>query len=224
MTPSTLNPLVPWTILSALLVLTPLRAAEVWRLDNLEKVGGHATTVIGGAHVASHAGLEAVRFDGFDDAVLVHSNPVEGLSAFTIEVLICPAPDGLAEQRFVHIQQNTNPLVRVMIETRLAPDGRWCLDTALFSPTSSHVLIDRTKLHPPNRWAWVALRYDGKTMSNFVNGVLESQGEMEFPPMNAGQTTLGVRHNLVSWYKGAIREVRIHQTSIPQEQLNRRIN
>ncbi len=219
-----MNPIFPCTIISTLLVLVPLRATEVWKLDNLEKVGGHPTTVIGGAHVARHADLKAAHFDGFDDAILVHSNPVEGLSAFTIEVLICPAPDGMAEQRFVHIQQHANSLVRIMIETRLAPDGQWCLDTALFSPTSNHVLIDRTKLHPANRWAWVALRYDGNTISNFVNGELESQGEMEFPPMKAGQTTIGVRHNLVSWYKGAIREVRIHPTAVPQKQLNRRID
>jgi len=204
-----------------LLMTVPLSALEIWRLDQLARVGGHPTTVIGAPEVVEQDGVAAARFGGFDDALLIHSNPVAGLKAFTIEVLIRPAPDGLAEQRFVHIQPRGNPVVRVMIETRVMPDGQWCLDTALFSPTASRVLIDRTKLHPPSQWAWVALRYDGRTMAHFVNGAWEAEGEFDFPPTPPGQTTLGVRHNLVSWYKGGIREVRIHPSSLPAERLQR---
>ena len=76
----------------------------------------------------------------------------------------------------------------------------------------------------PNRnvvWYWVALVYDGKRMSHYIDGVLELEGEVAFAPMAAGRTSLGVRQNLVSWFKGGIAEARFTPAALPAGKLRR---
>ena len=46
-------------------------------------------------------------------------------------------------------------------------------------------------------------------MRHYVNGLEELKAEVKFEPQKAGRTSLGVRLNRVSWYHGAIRQVRI---------------
>ena len=81
---------------------------------------------------------------------------------------------------------------------------------------------DQARLHPLDRWYWVALRYDGTTMSHFVSGIKELEGPVAFPPMDAaGQVSLGVRLNKVNWFKGQIKEVRITPRALPEEALQK---
>jgi hypothetical protein len=58
-------------------------------------------------------------------------------------------------------------------------------------------------------------------MTQFVNGQAELEGGVAFPPMKPGRTALGVRLNRVSWFKGAIREVRIYPTALDAAALQR---
>ena len=46
-------------------------------------------------------------------------------------------------------------------------------------------------------------------MRHYVNGAEELKAEVKFEPQREGRTSLGVRLNRVSWYHGAIRQVRI---------------
>lgn len=111
---------------------------------------------------------------------------------------------------------------RALIETRLDGKGAWWLDTFLLKAgTAGRALIDAQRTHPTGRWYWVALRYDGKTMTSFVNGVKELAGEVEFGPMSAGKVSLGVRQNKVYWFKGAIREVRFTPAALAEGRLQR---
>jgi len=67
----------------------------------------------------------------------------------------------------------------------------------------------------------VALTFDGRTMSHYVNGTLQLQGAVAFPPMARGRTSLGVRQNLVYWFKGCISEVRFSAIALEAGKLRR---
>ena len=195
-------------------------ATMVWPLRDVTQVAGHATEVLGAPKVSAAGAETAVVFDGKADGIFVPSNPLAGWSAFTIEVRFRPDGTGGEEQRFLHLEDELKH--RVLMETRVTPDKQWSLDTFLFQDAGHKLtLLDRTRLHPTDRWYWVALVFDGTRMSHYVNGVLELEGVVAFAPMSAGRTSIGVRQNRVSWFKGAISEVRFTQAALPATQLRR---
>jgi hypothetical protein len=207
-----------------------LRAAEnfavnsqppvVWTLDNAESIGGHRPRVLGAPRIASAAtGGPALLFNGKNDGLILPVNPLRGFSKFTIEILFRPDPDGPRAQRFMHIQDERDS--RIMIETRLIGSLSWSLDTFLQSGDNGRPLLDRAKRHPTGRWTWVALVYDGKTMSDYVNGEKELEGPVNFAPMADGRMSLGVRLNRVFWFKGSIKEVRFTPVPLKPNDLRR---
>ena len=112
-----------------------------------------------------------------------------------------------------------------MIETRLDGKGSWWLDTFITTnppPDIGVTLADSKQIHPTGKWYWAALRYDGETMSHYVNGRKELEKRASFAPFAQGKTSLGVRQNKVFWFKGAIREVRFHREAVAVEKLQRR--
>lgn len=185
----------------------------VWRMDEPAHVAGTTSVVLGNPRVTS-GGLE---FDGAHDGIFVPVNPLEGWAAFTVEILFFPDETGGAEQRFVHLEDSNGS--RVMLETRLDGKGHWWLDTFLRDAAASLPLIDPQQTHPTGAWYWAAVRYDGKTMSHYVNGVKEREGAIAFRPMTKGQTSVGVRQNRVYWFKGLVREIRFHPEALPPEKL-----
>jgi hypothetical protein len=197
-------------------------APIVWRLDNLEKIGGHVPVVQGQPVLARDGpGGPAVIFDGKRDGLFFATNPLSGYTQFTIELLFAPAEGGGTEQRFLHLQDEAGR--RVLIESRVDGKGRWWLDTFLRPAGMGRglTLIDPKKTHPTERWYWAALRYDGRSMSAFVNGEKELEGEVAFGAMSGGQTSIGVRLTRVSWFKGTIREVRFHPSALTSSALQR---
>jgi hypothetical protein len=210
------HPAVPSDAVAAAPHLAPISASVVvWTLDRLDRIGGCVPTILGKPQ--ADEARRAVIFNGVDEGIVVPVNPIAGWAQFTIEVLFEPAAGGAEAQRFVHLEDERG--ARALLELRSLEDGRWCLDTFLFSGTSRLTLIDRARLHPAGRWYWVALRYDGRRMASFVNGAAELEGEVAVAPLAAGRTSLGVRLNQISWFKGAIREVRFHPTAPAPDQL-----
>ena len=189
-----------------------------WVVDNLTTIGGHAVSVVGTPRVVTTGIGAAVEFNGSTDGLFVDANPIEGLAKFTIEPLIEPAADGPPEQRFLHLSE-TGSENRLMMETRLLPDRSWCLDTFLRHGEASLTLIDRQLTHPAGGWHAVALVFDGKTMAHYVDGVRELAGDVAFKTLGAGRTSIGVRQNLVSWFKGRIRLVRFTPEALPVARL-----
>ena len=179
-----------------------------WRLDSLDRIGGHPVTLVGQPTIVETDRGRAVSFDGVDDGLLVASNPLAGVSRFTIEVIFQPAADGPEEQRFVHFEERQTGN-RALIELRMNKDGRWALDTFLRSPEPGLTLLDRAVTHTPAEWHVARLSYDGRTMTHFVDGVREGQGDVVFTPLRDGQTSIGMRQNRVSWFKGIIHTVRV---------------
>lgn len=194
-------------------------APVVWTLDNAKMIGRHEPLVLGAPQPVDGPLGRALHFNGSSDGLVLPAIPYAGWAQFTIEVLFKPEAGGLPEQRFMHVEDAKAS--RTMMETRLTEDKHWYLDTFLLSGPSSLALIDKTKLHPTDQWFWVALRYDGKQMTSFVNGVKELEGPVAFAPMVEGKISLGVRQNLVYWYKGAIREVRFTPMAVAEEKLQR---
>lgn len=182
--------------------------AIAWTLDNLSRVGGHPVTLVGAPRIVDTELGKAIEFDGAADGLFIERNPLAGLARFTVEALIAPAPDGPAEQRFLHFQE-TGSESRAMLETRMLPARTWCLDTFLRHDPASLTLIDRSAAHPSASWHAVALVYDGRKMAHYVDGVREMEGDLSLAPLREGRTSIGVRQNLQYWYKGRIRLVRI---------------
>lgn len=193
--------------------------STVWTLRDAAQVGGLVTEIAGSPRVAGSDADAAIVFDGSGDGIFVPANPLAGWQAFTIQVRFKPDGAGGEEQRFLHLEDELKH--RVLMETRVK-DRHWSLDTFLYQDAAHKLtLLDRTKLHPTDRWYWVALVYDGAKMSHYVNGELELTGEVQFPPMASGRTSIGVRQNRVSWFKGAIAEVRFTPGVLPMDRLRR---
>lgn len=183
------------------------RVAE-WRLDSLQAIGGHVVTVIGAPRLVSTPVGQALEFNGASDGIVVDANPIKGLRQFTIEVLFEPAVDGPPEQRFLHMQE-TGTENRALLETRMLEGGSWCLDTFLRYDTASRTLIDRARSHTAGAWHVASLVFDGRDMTHYVDGEREASGPVDFKPLGPGSTSIGVRMNRVSWFKGRIARVRV---------------
>lgn len=200
---------------------TQTRPAEpvVWKVDNLKVIApGHPVEVIGSPQIVKDSTASAIRFNGAADGLMIPANPVEGLREFTVEMLIKPDMGGPLEQRFLHFQDDQE--TRGLMELRMYENG-WAFDAFLRSATGQRALFDQKLLHPAGQWTWVAMTFRDGTLSSFINGKKELEGPVPFPAMGPGRTSIGVRQNRVSWFKGEIREVRFHPTALPAEKLQR---
>ena len=194
--------------------------ATVWTFERPDRIGKHAVVTSGSPDIVREQGRAAVCFRGEPDAQFLDTNPIAGLLSFTIEALIKPVSNGSAEQRFLHIEDGRE--ARVLLELRIVSPTEWALDTFLFDPPESRLtLLDRAKTHSTDEWHWVALTYDGTTMTHYVDGVHELQGPLSFRAMTPGKMSLGVRLNKVSWYQGCIREVRFTPRALAAPQLRK---
>jgi hypothetical protein len=149
----------------------------------------------------------ALRFDGKSDGLVLPINPLSGWTTFTVEVIFRPDQGGLPEQRFLHIGQCHGE--RLLFETRVVPEGTWYLDTFLSSASGSRTLMNKGFHHPLGAWHHAALTFDGSRLTNYVNGQSELSEIIEFSPLEGGETSIGMRQNEVSWYKGLIGPIRV---------------
>jgi hypothetical protein len=194
-----------------------IAAPVTWNLDRLDSIGGYAATTVGSPRLIETPQGKAIEFDGKGDGIFLDTNPLAGLKEFTAEVIFRPAAGGPKEQRFVHMQEEGSDN-RLLFETRLTDDGRWFLDTFLKSGESSATLLAKDSLHAIGPWYHAAVTFDGQTMRHFVNGVEELKAAVTFQPLQEGRTSLGVRLNRVSWYQGAIRQVRVSPRVLKPDQ------
>jgi hypothetical protein len=193
-------------------------APQIWMVDGTGRVGGHRATVWGAPKVTDTDRGRAVCFDGKQDGLVVDANPIAGLAAFTLELLFRPDADGEPAARVLHISEEESE-DRAMIETRMTGERRWYLDTFLHHGADSLALAQTDAQHAAGRWYWAALTYADRQMRHYVNGVLEASGPVVFGPLSRGRTSLGVRLNRVSWFKGCVRELRIWPAALPSGQL-----
>src|SRR5690349_19455728 len=60
---------------------------EVWTFDRIDRIGGHATTILGHPHVIDTPLGKAVEFNGVDDGLLIGVHPLAGAETFTWEAI-----------------------------------------------------------------------------------------------------------------------------------------
>lgn len=185
---------------------------EVWTFDRLDRVGGHQTTVLGHPRVVDTPVGKAVEFDGVDAALLVDVHPLAGAEAFTWEAIFRP-DGGRPAQRWFHLQEAGTDN-RLLFEIRVV-DGRWFLDSYGRSGDADKALMNRDSLHLLGAWYHVAAVYDGREFRNYVNGIQEGAAEIHFAPQGPGRSSIGVRVNLVDYFKGAIHVARFTRRALP---------
>jgi len=193
--------------LSAIVVAADRGEPIDWPLTRLDEIAGRKTTILGAPRLTESPSGKAIEFDG-QSALFLDTNPLAGLSQFTAEVIFQPSAAGGKEQRFVHMQEDGSEN-RLLFELRLTDDNRWFLDTFIKSGAGNYTLFASNSPHPIGPWHHAAVVMDGKTMKHYVNGLEELSTPITFTTQKNGQTSLGVRHNKVSWYTGAIRHLRI---------------
>ncbi len=71
------------------------------------------------------------------------------------------------------------------------------------------------------KWYHVALVVDDGKIVNYVNGKVELEGDLDFGPINTGETSIGVRLNRVSWFKGAVYIVLITPRALKPDEFTR---
>jgi hypothetical protein len=190
-----------------------------WRFDNTASLGGHATKVLGHPQAIETPMGKAIAFNGVDDALFVDVHPLAGAETWTWEMIFKPDADGKAEQRVFHLQSidpatgQDVPEERMLFEIRIVKGG-WCLDSFATSGGQRLPLLNCEKLHPFGQWYRVTTVYDGKMLKNYVGDELQGEGEVKLTPQRPGHSSVGVRINLVDWYKGAIFETRFTRSAL----------
>ena len=187
-------------------------STEVWAFDRLDRIGGHETTVRGSPRVIDTPIGKAIEFDGVDDALFVGVHPLAGARTFTWEAVFRP-DGGNTEQRWFHLEEDGTEN-RMLFEIRVAGD-RWFLDSFNQSASGSAMLMNKNSLHPLGAWYHVAAVYDGKVFRNYVNRVEDGSAEVDLAPQGPGRTSIGVRINLVYYFKGAIHSARFTRRALP---------
>ena len=178
----------------------------VWILSDLI----HADTTVmhftGKPEVIDSKYGKALLFNGLTDGIFLDQMPLAGLAAFTVEVIICPYSGGTFEQRYFHCGEIRGN--RVMLELRSTPTD-WYLDAFIQSGEQKKTLIEPAYLHPLDQWAHLAFVVDHQTQTTYVNGKKELESNLPIEPFSEGKTSLGVRQNKISWFRGAIYKIRI---------------
>jgi len=177
-----------------------------WLISNFIENTYEDVEISGNPRIIDSPYGNAVNFDGVGDAIFLDANALEALEEFTIEMIFNPATDGNFEQRVVHIGEVSGD--RMLLEIR-ALNGNWYFDGFVASEESKLALIDEKLLHPLGLWYHVAFVVEKDRLSTYVNGKLELSEAFSFNGINTGQSSIGVRLNKRSWFKGAIYKIKI---------------
>ncbi len=143
------------------------------------------------------------------NGIILQENPLPPWEQFAVTVRFYPKSCGEEEQRFLHFGSITGP--RFLFETR-SHNGQWYLDVFLCGDDENKiVLMDKTKLHPENRWYTIRAEVYRNGVKAFVDGVPENEGIFSYVPFSGGGASVGVRQNLISYFNGYIDSIIIER-------------
>ena len=193
-------------------------AGTLWTFDRLDHISGHKTQIEGHPRLIETAAGKAILVDGVEDVVFVDNHPLAGAAAFTIEAVF--RPDGGAfEQRWLHLAE-ADPVngdtqsPRTLFEVRVVED-RWYLDAFTTGPGYNTALAVPEKTFAVGRWYAVQQSFDGKIYRSYVGGVLQAEAPLAYTAQGPGRTSLGMRINKVTPFKGAIHSARFTPHALP---------
>jgi hypothetical protein len=149
---------------------------------------------------------DAVAFNGLSDGIFLNKMPLSGLTEFTIEVIFQPQSGGNFEQRFLHCGETQGD--RVLLEIR-STGTDWYFDAFIKVADQNCTLIEPRLLHPLDKWYHVAYVVNNGKLTTYTNGKKELEGNVIMSPLKGNKTSIGVRQNEVSWFKGNIYKIRI---------------
>jgi hypothetical protein len=177
-----------------------------WKICDLVGMNKVGIQIKGKPGIVKFKNENAVSFNGSTDAIFLEVVPMTGYVQFTIEVIFQPAGGGNFEQRFLHCGEVQGD--RVMLELR-STGTDWYLDAFIKAEHDQKTLIEPRLLHPLDQWYHVAYVIDNGKLETYVNCQKELEGKIEMSPLKGGRTSIGVRQNEVSWFKGAIYKIRV---------------
>ena len=183
----------------------------IWDIDNTTLIGGHPVTVFGNPSLREYSDGKAMVFDGIDDGMIVQGCPLNKSAEFTVEMIFRPDssfPNNV-EQRYLHIQKPFFESRRMLLELRLDSLHRWIVDTHVRADSTFLTLLSKEFPHPVGRWYHIALVYKDGIATHYVNGVKEMSGKVQYIPVDSAHVALGMRMNQRSFFKGAIKTVRL---------------
>lgn len=185
---------------------TENKTTTEWLMANLLSENSSKLTINGKPKIVDSPYGEAVYFNGIDDAFFLNEMPLNSLQEFTVEMIFNPDVNGIFEQRVLHIGESRAD--RMLLEIR-SVDSNWYFDGYAVSETNKKALANEKLVHPLGKWHHVAFVVTPNSLTTYVNGKQELQEPFSFLPIKTGQTSIGVRLNKVSWFKGAIYKIRI---------------
>jgi hypothetical protein len=183
-----------------------MHSAIIWNFDSLETIAGHPVEVVGAPALIDTPAGKAIQFNGAE-VIYLPVHPLAGASTFTWEIVFRP-DGGDEEQRFFHLQE-TNPASgedgdgRMLFELRVV-GHQWCLDGFVKSGENGLTLIDRQKLFPLGKWYRATLVFDGAELRAYVGSALQGAGPLAYQPHHPGHTSVGMRINRISPFRGAV--------------------
>jgi hypothetical protein len=177
-----------------------------WTLSDFILKSAEGVQIIGNPEIVKFKSGNAVSFNGSSDAVFLDSMPFAGYKNFTVEIIFRPSGGGSFEQRFLHCGEVQGD--RVLLELR-STTADWYFDAFIKSGEAQLALIEPRFLHPLDQWYHIAYVIENGKLSTFVNSIMELEGNIEMTPLKSGKTSIGVRQNGISWFKGAIYKIRI---------------
>ena len=189
-------------------------SATEWIFSDLIAEPVKGVTVYGNPEIIEYGKNKAVAFNGSGDAVFLEDMPLSGLEQFTIEMIFKPFSGGDFEQRFLHCGEVNGD--RLLLELRSVPGG-WYFDAFIKIGDQGTTLIEPKLLHPSDEWYHIAYVIDRGHLETFINRKKELDGTVAFSPLKSGMTSVGVRQNKVSWFRGAIYKIRITPKALKPE-------
>lgn len=183
-----------------------IKEPVVWILSELGNKMKENIKYIGNPETVKCKYGNAISFNGTSDGILLDSMPLKDLDEFTIEIIFEPKSGGGFEQRYLHLGEVQSD--RVLLELRATPT-HWYADSFIKVGEENVTLISPELLHPLDKWYHLAYVNDNGRFTVFIDGQKELEGEKKMPSLKGGGTSLGMRQNEVSWFKGVIYEVKI---------------
>ncbi|APZ45401.1 hypothetical protein BW723_03380 [Polaribacter reichenbachii] len=178
-----------------------------WIVADLLEEKSENVVINGNPKLVDYPYGKAVNFNGVDDALFLDQMPLKGATSFTIEMVFNPSDiEAPFEQRILHLGEVSKD--RMLLEIR-AVENNWYFDGFVASGNNKRALIDEKLIHPLGQWYHVALVITPNSITTYVNGKKELEDVFSFKPINTGKSSLGVRLNKRSWFKGSIFKVRI---------------
>lgn len=184
-----------------------------WIVSNFIENKINEVEIAGAPNIISSKYGKAVAFNGSEDAIFLDEMPLSSLEQFTIEMIFKPSSGGNFEQRFLHCGEVQGD--RLLLELRSTATD-WYFDAFIKQEDEQCTLIDPALLHPLDQWYHIAFVIDNGKLETFVNGKKELEDRIVLTPLKGDKTSIGVRQNGVSWFKGAIYKIKMTPGALSQ--------